>query len=282
MTTVTTVLADVKTKAFLSADQTTVQDSDILGLMWKELTTVIMPKILTLREGYFGAVSIASVGQSSGTNGTRFRIPARALGGKIFDLRFSGGGVERSLSRISPYDVRRKEGFWFDGNDIVVNQWADLSQTLKIYYPCRPLPFTSATTALSTVTNVSGNTVTVSVASGTFDVCSSGNPYQIVVPDAVVSGSSFTKLDDQNVQIGDVLQLQSGTQDIPLPVELHDWLSQRVAMRVLEILGDAEGMSRLGAKLKDIEKDAWALTTPRADGEEKVIVDKETLGWRNW
>ena len=84
------------------------------------------------------------------------------------------------------------------------------------------------------------------------------------------------------VQIGDLVISPDSCPNIPLPFELRDWLSYRTAFRIHVNFGHTNEISVLNQKIGDIEKDLAVALSPRVENEEKIIMDKEALGWRFW
>ena len=272
-------LADVKGKLFLPIQQVTFTDQQILDIAYEEMMSSVYPKIMGCREGYFSAFVDVAISSTR-----RYRIPKRAIGGKIYDIQITDGGAVFSLNQVHRFDIQRREGFYLDNSDIVLTSQTRQQGTMRIVYPVRPYPFT-ASPATTTVASVGSGTCTASIAPGvsTADIQQPNSPFSIIAPDCAVSGTSLTFNSDLNVAAGDLISKDGTTPMVPLPIEAQDLLALRTAHRILGYLGQAARQGALAEKIKDSEAYVLNLMSPRVDGEEKVINEKELLGiQRNW
>lgn len=289
--TVSEFLSDLKLRGQIQSNQNVLSDADFLTLANRELQMVLVPKILSVRERYFSGFKDYSIGA-----GRRVRIPPRAAGGRLFDLKFYPNGLADTQSCYSikmnhASDVDRgQSGFYLDGDDLVLNSGAESSGVLRVYYPIRPPKMVTAASASTTIASVSGSSITLAVSqsAGTYEAIRTSNGCMTISPNLSVNGTAASDTDDKSSDVtgrfaaGDIVCTANQSANVPLPEELVDWLSQRVLLRVLEALGHAEEATLAGNKLGDIEKDALALLSPRIENSEKVILDKEALGWRLW
>lgn len=286
---VSELIADIKIKGQLQADATVLSNADILAIANKELQSVIVPKILSVRENYFWCFREYQLGGGQ----KAYRIPPRAVGAKItaVTIRENTGKIF-SLARKHPGDLSSRVGYKIVGDSIwVANVNGDVpTGVLRIEYQCAPPTMVlSPTIALGTVSSVTSSQInTTSLGTGSYEVIRAGGSQTTV---CFITGSVniFTNPDDLSsetyqglVAAGDEIIDVNATHRVPLPVELHDWLAQRSVMRIKEYLGHSDEMNLAGAKLADMERDGLALITPRAEQDEKVISDKEILNWRTW
>lgn len=291
----TELLADVKRKAQIAADEETLSDSDILDIATKELQTVITPKILSVRENFFATYHDFTL-----SNTRIYRIPSQATGSKILGLEVVDGEQRRTLIQINMFETQR-EGFFIRSGSVNLSTNAPTSGTLRLHYSARPGVLTETVNAIQS--RDSSDTITLSSVHG-LDIGSvvsiqrATSPFEYVYQDIVVSAVpdldtvTFSGVDfvANSVGLGDVMTITSVDDGVAatgsvslsyypqIPVEMHDWLSYRVAIRCLEHIGHSDLIPDKVQKVADIEKDLLALISPRSDNDGKIIFQKELLG----
>ena len=78
-----------------------------------------------------------------------------------------------------------------------------------------------------------------------------------------------------SLRVGDYMPI-SGESCIPnVPSEMHPVLAQRVAMRVLEALGDSQGLTNAQNKLNEMESKTGQLLDQRVEGSAHKIKNKQ-------
>lgn len=299
----TELIADVKRKAQFNSDQDTISDADILDLATKELQTVIIPKILAVRENFFATYTDFTL-----SNTRIYRIPPTAIGNKLLEVEvIPTGSTSRNINQLSPYDRSGQEGFYIRSSSIILTDNGPSSGTLRVHYSERPGVLTTdkgiVTTVSSTTSYVVNNT-TLYVAGDLVSVQRPTTPYEYSNVDMAVSSVSgslgaqtvnfsiqptttinardvFTILTAVNYNAG--IETSRRFAFYPqIPEELHDWLSYRTACRVLEHLGHQELLQGKLAKLQDLEADIMSLLSPRVNNQPKVISSGDLLGWRDY
>ncbi len=292
----TELIADIKRKAQLQSDQDTLTDADILDLATKELQTVIVPKILAIRENFFSTYKdfvLSSV--------RAYRIPTQATGSKILEVEIVSGADTRGIVQLDMFDRTGREGFFIRSGSVVLTNNAPATGTLRIHYSARPGVLTETNKTVSAVTST---TVTTSVAhgylvGGVLSFQKASSPFEFVDQDDVVltvpltTTLTMTTATDPSasISIGDSVTISNtgvtastiqASQSLcfypQLPIELHDWLAYRTALRVLEHLGHSDLYQLKQAKLGDIEKDIMALLSPRVNNQPKVIANFDLVG----
>jgi len=285
MGTVSELLSGIKRKAFIQAQGTVYSDSDIVSFADNELKFVIVPKILSVRENYFNCFKDYSI--SAGQN--RYRLPPRIAGGRIQRVVITNGSETYEL-KYSAYELNHTQAYYIDNTEIVLLGDTKAEGTMRVYYPCRPatLDSTSPTTYLVTAVTSTGATST-GTPNGNYEIIRQNSPYTTISPNITVSSNAIADNDMINpveylgrFEVGDILIPRNTTTYVALPVELCDWLEQRTIMRIQEYLGHQQELEISAAKLRDMERDMLALISPRVEQSEKILTDKETLGWSTW
>ncbi len=239
--------------------------------------------MVAAQERYFSTYTEFAV--SSGRR--RYRIPGRCIGGRILDVSVFASTFEYRLARLHPTERNRADvGFIVDGADIILSQNINPG-VLRIYYQLRPS--TMSTSAVSVpVISVAGTIGVTAISSGTYDVISPSGLCQVLIPNVVYASSNFAPqppdwinqatLSDW-VAIGDLVVPQGVTTLVPLPVELHDVLAFRCAMRIKQMKGLLDDYNSLKSIHEEVEANAYNLITPRTENAEKAIRPLDMLEW---
>lgn len=282
MVTVSALLTDIKRKAQIEQNQQTITDADILDLANRELQSYVAPKLVVAQERYFSTFIEYNVSSTQ----RRYRIPARCIGGRVLDVTLFANTFEYRLPRLHPTESTRIEwGFFFDGRDIVISSNI-ISGILRIYYQLRPSTMVTSTTTAS-VSSVSASAIGATIANGTYDVIGSAGLNQVAVPNIVINSNVAAQPADwiQTVNLqdyattGDLVVPQGQTTTVPLPLELHDVLAFRCAMRIKQMKGLIDDYNSMRIIYEEVEANAYALVTPRSENAEKAIRPLDMLGW---
>lgn len=286
------LLATIKTKALIPTNQVTFTNANLLSMADDELQSAIVPIIMDVREEYFVTYKDFTVSNSGTAAG--YRIPSRAVGTKLRDLTYLVGTQENSVPIIPadevPYGTQggyqpynTLVGF-LRANKVFLQPPQGLSGTLRMYFFQRPSNLVE-TTAVGRIDSIDtntgevvlGNVPSTFVSSINYDFVMAQPGFDILELDVVptgISGSTFTFSSlPAGLQVGDYLCL-AGESPVPMiPVEFISVLAQRVIVRVLEAIGDANGVATAKAKLIELEKFAQGLISPRVEGEPKKIIN---------
>lgn len=237
--------------------------------------------MVAAQERYFSTYVEYNIGSKR-----RYRIPGRCIGGRVLDVTVFANTYEYRLARLHPTENTRIEwGFYIDGADVVLSANV-ASGVLRIYYQLRPSTMsTSLTTA--TVSSVSASAIGATIANGTYDVVTPSGLSQVVVPNAVFNTNAASQPADwiQSVDLtncantGDLVVPSGQTSIVPLPVELHDVLAFRCAMRIKQMKGLLNDYESMRVIYEEVEANAYNLVTPRSENAEKAIRPLDMLGW---
>lgn len=290
----TELVADIKLKAQISSDSGSYDDAAILNVATKELQSVIVPKILSVRERYFATSKDFTLSTVRG-----YRIPPEAVGNKLLQVEYvdTASGSKRDLNQVTPENAPKIEGFFIRNNTLYLTDYAPTSGTLRLHFSMRPGFLTTTFWTVGAVSVGAGiDTLTGSPAIGDIvSIQKKSSPYEFVIYDQVlnsVGGSQFVLPLGvyDGIEVGDIVTFiptASTTKNLDprksyfaqIPDEMHDWLSLRTTIRILGSLGHSELQDKHKQDLKDVEKDILALISPRVDGSPKIIPCGELLGW---
>jgi hypothetical protein len=163
-----------------------------------------------------------------------------------------------------------------------------LGTSLRMRYYLRPSTLI-ATTAAATVASgtgpwtLSGGYATLTTP-GTYDCVQSGSPFGVRQASFAgsIAGASLTAATLTTVSAGDWITNADESPVVQAPVEFHDLLAQKVAVKVLESKGMTEKLGSAREELGRMETDASNLITPRVDGEPKRAVARGGLFRMRW
>jgi hypothetical protein len=229
------------------------------------------------------------------TSATSYPIPTRAIGGKLSEVSVvDSNGREHNLPRLSPADLEgARVGFYMDGQGVRLflrhNQPpSDMGVSLRMRYYLRPSALI-ATTAAATVASgtgpwtLSGGYATLTTP-GTYDCIMAGSPFGVRQASFAgsITSTTLTAATLTAVSASDWISMEDTSPVVQAPVEFHDLLAQKVAVKVLESKGMTEKLASAREELGRMEKDASNLITPRVDGELPRAVNRGGLFRARW
>lgn len=302
--TVDTLIADVKRRASIPESQQTFQEVDFLAFANEELDIGIIPHVLSFHEEYFVYTELITIEPEV----QRYEIPERAVGNKLRDLAYvdmSGNIFE--MTRINSDDISAFQGnyttssyttFYVEGSDIVLLPPVSSTPTgsLRFSYYLRPNELVSQD-RVAIITNINTITGEVTVASvpenitvaDTLDLIQTRSPHKSltldIVPTALNTVTKVFTFDPADLPsrlaVGDQLALAGETIVPQVPSDLHSMLSQRVAARCLEALGDTQGITLANTKLAEMEQKTGALLENRVEGATMKVLNRHSTLKRN-
>lgn len=300
--TTTELLADVRRSGMLpSSTSTGTADADLLAQADKEMQIRVVPLVMSTREEFY----VRSQNYTLTASQSAYRIPPRAIGAKLRDVElvFSDGSAH-SLPRISPEDAPAygsattaayPSAFYVERDSIVfVPTPSTTSGTARLKFFARPSRLVAvsatATPTVATVTvnySSSGRTrITHSasgttLATGTWDAvrAKSGFEHSLFGVTVTHSGAGYIEIADADCpsgfttanNAGDYISAEDTTPVLQCPVELHNFLAQRVLCRILQAIGD-DLLPAAEADAEEMRKAALQLLSNRVEGEPKKIV----------
>lgn len=286
--TTTGLLASIRRRASLpSATTSGTADSDLILFADEALTEEIVPLIMSVREEYFVAVDDTTLTAST----TSFRIPYRAIGRKLREISIvSGNNVITDVPRYSTDDLQSASfGFYIQGDKVMlVNTSGSIAGTWRMHYYRTPSKLVAiGAAAVISAINTTTKVVTVlgvpsNMSSSTmFDFVRADPGFDCLAIDQTASIAStnltFTSALPAELAVGDYVTLP-GESPIPqIPPELHNLLAQSVAVKVMEAMGDNNGVGMAKSKLDEMRRQALILIEERVDGESAKAVNRSAL-----
>lgn len=295
--TTTELVRSLKRRASMPTSQATFSSADLVALMNDEMHSILLPRIKDVREEYF--VTKEDVALVSGQS--EYTIPSRAAGNALRDVVFvDANDRETPCPRLAPEDIKDVNslfyssglvGHYFRDNKIVIvpqplNPSAGFSIRMKFERRPNNLCLESAAATITAI-NTGTRAVTVSNQPSTwtvtteFDVIIPDSPFVSVGDDQSISSVAaniliFDSLPD-DISVGQWIA-PAGESPIPqLPYEAHHVLAQLGAIKALEILGKGTEVKTAKESASEMLRFFVSLITPRNDGAQKKIVNRNTL-----
>lgn len=297
------LIKSIKRRASIPENQSTFTAEDLLEFATEELLLGVVPAIMSVHEDYFLFEERVPLVH----NKSEYKIPGRALGNKLRDVQWAHDNDHLSeLTRIgigerfNEYDVRTEtnlRSFYIKNNKVVLSnsQLNNPSGELAFIYYIRPSSLVSEDrVGVIQGINDLGNGTTEIIVNNIpdnfntnikYDFYKSESPSAILSIDLIPTAISVatnsiafptTSIPD-DLEIGDHLA-QACEAIIPqIPSELHSMLAQMVACRVLESMGDTQGLQNALVKLQQMENAAGMLVDNRIDDAPQKIVNRHGL-----
>jgi hypothetical protein len=281
--TVDDLIVAVKRRAIVPSNQGLYSEPILAEFLNDEMQQTVVPLIMSVREDYF-VKKIDVV-----TENSEFQIPSDAIGMKVRNI----GKVvnEKSfynLPRLSYAELNeRNSGFIVEGNTVkIIGQ---IAGPFRVFYFKRPLQLKIVSSITQQITAIDTNTNTITVGGvdqgwntltelniiqnfQPFDSIENIFPVSATYPDYVLPSV-------EKINIGDWITTQGFSPIAQLPVEAQKTLVQATVVKVLEAMGDREGMAAAEKKLEDNIKSMFNVLTPRVDGSPKKIVNSGISEW---
>lgn len=284
----TGLIENVKFRALIPSSQNLYYDADIAKLLGQELKSTIVPFIMSVREDHL----VHNYDQDIDTTKSNYTLPARAIGNKLKDVvLLDSSGEEVGISRLTPEMLKNISfggtGFYFVDDKVkIYPDCGDLgSFDLRMKYFRRPnnIILTSSAGKITIIDRVNKKLTLDRVPStwttsdlfdlikGTPSFISHGDDLVITALDSVNKQVTFSVTLPTDLAVGDWCCEHGEAPVAQIPYDLYDLLAQRVAVKILDNIGDAEGIRSAADMYMDMKESAKILLTPRADGSPQKI-----------
>jgi hypothetical protein len=296
------LIRSVKVRALVPINQDTFTEEDIINFLNDEMLLGLVPTILLEREEYLvGPAHVIDIIP----NISEYPLPERSLGNKLREVNYRDQmGNEYEMTRIAVDDrynylmntitTQNWKQFYVQGSSLTLFPKVGDSPTgqLVMWYYLRPnsLVKNDAVATISAIDREAGR-ITVSNLPSNFnptslyDFIKRKSPHNIIKFDIPVLSVNTTSkiitidpsLLPESLVVGDILALAGETCIPNVPTELHQVLAQRVACRILEGLGDSQGLQNAMAKLAEMESKTQTLIDNRVEGAPRKVVNRNNV-----
>ena len=243
-----------------------------------------------------------------------WRLPEWAMASSVRDVQgVSPSGAFYLVPRLEVDDIPANstaQGWFFYGDYIVYQQNLIGSvappQTLRVICHTKPNSlmvdgellslYTDAPidqTQQAQITNVIDTThfaVSIPVtyvAGDTIDICSGKPGYEVKTRQASIADVTaginieLSSAPHYPYAVGDWITYPGFTPVVPLPLEMHALLAQRIVVKFLEAQGEESQLAQARGSLDEMVRQVPILIQPRAEGKPKKLTNRYGL-WRRW
>ena len=290
------VLAGVKRRAVVPANQVTLDDDDILKLIDDVIKVHVVPLVDSVNGEFFVTSETTTLvaGQSN------YSIPYRSIGRTVRDVLImdTSNNSKRDCPLVAIEDAHLYDdtaldfGHYFQGDQIYtvpsVPSTYSGNEAFYILYKMRPSSLVKLTNAAK-VASVSSPNVEVEavgdiVTGSTIDFIAGKSGNRIFAIDKSVTNVSgttltFTAADiPSDLAAGDYISLQ-GTSPVVtmIPDECSPWIERLAAREVLLAIGDDVGADKLAPGIAQERENLLSLLEPRNEGEPTIIINRRSL-----
>ncbi|WP_413581101.1 hypothetical protein [Bdellovibrio sp. HCB288] len=258
--------------------------ADFLVLFNHQMKIDITPLMMKLNEEYFVQYKNFTI-----EPGKKYRIPARAIGTNIRDLKYVDlNGQENDIVRLFEEDrAMNKSGFYIVRNSVELSK-DYTSGTLRMAVFARPSTLVLQTDC-ATVLDIdqASNSIEVDIVPAGLisgvkaDLVQSINPYDLLSYDEEVGVSgntiTFNSLPD-GLEVGDYLCLSMQAPVPMIPEELHPVLVQSALCKALSSKKDKQWENEMNV-LTQNKIDATNLLTPRVQNQSEKMRSGKLLSY---
>lgn len=287
------LIAGVKRRVTIPASQVLLQDADILAFADDMISSRIVPILESVNQEYFVRQEEIPLvaGQSV------YDIPYRAVGRALRDLKIQDANNNlRNLAMIALEDAQVYDssssslGFYFIGDKFRlvpdVPSSISVSQSILAWYRLPPNHLCKVADA-ALITSISSPNIVVSavpstmIAGTSIDFIQAKSGSSILGMDVAITGVAGTTItfaaDDipDDLQAGDYISLAQTSPVINfVPNEMYSLIESYTATRVLQSIGDFEGLRVIAEDISVEEKNMKMMLEPRIDGEPTIIINR--------
>lgn len=295
----------VKRQASVPANQSTFTDQDILDIASLEMKIGLVPSIMSVNEEYYVYPEKTSIV----SNKSEYGIPYRAVGGKLRDVAFVDNNDNIiTLNRISPNDkdIFQKQYvsynlyyFYLQNNSVILTPPVTANPpvgSLLFTYYMRPndlVMMNQAAFITDIIVDANAGTTSYSVSaipsgfstSTLFDVLQANPGHKTLAWDrtavSVNTNNNTIVFNTSDVNsstiIGDYICF-AGQCVIPqAPSELHTVLVQRTVSRIMESIGDTQGLNNSNTKVQEMETKTFPIIDNRTEGAAEKVANQRGL-----
>ena len=288
----TGLIAQIKRRALIPTSQNLFTSSDIIDMLNEELQNRIVPYILNSREDYF--LTYDEITQD-GTQ-TEIDIPYDAIGNKINQITLYTSTTDDSffatIPRLTPSQINDYfGGYYIEGNKIKLYPKAIASGKLRIYYYKRPSEIV-ASTRWAIVSTINTNTSIVcstnlpaNITTGSeIDIVKNIQPWDTTreTTAGTVSSATVNLSDTSDISVGYYVCSKDESPFAQIPQDTIPLLIQSVVVRMMEYMGDTNGLQAGMMTYAQMESDNRGLISPRVDAQPKKISVKNRLSRYLW
>jgi hypothetical protein len=289
--TVNDLITSVTRRGTIPVSETTISNDDIIRFANEEMDENLVALILSVREEIYLTYEDITLVQGQ----SEYPIPYRAIGSKIRIIKPLGAN-NQELYPLVPVDLEKtldytnntfsggSTGFYLRNDKFVLTPNVNGlgTETIRVYYYLRPNSLVPLNKGAK-IKSISGNSVVVdNIPSGMnntsqVDIIQSLPNHKTydwdlnITVNTATKTITFTNLPSE-VKVGDYICLAGETVVPQIPVDIIPLLEQSVVCKVLEAIGDTEGLRNAYARLEKLEKRLLNIIDQRIEAPGRKIV----------
>lgn len=294
------LIEGIKRRASIPESQSTFDSEDFLAFANEELALALVPQIMVLHEDFLLYEETVPLVDDE----YEYEIPYRAVGNKLRDVQYQTDDNHRGeMTRIGIGDnfdsyrtlgLGRLKQYYIKNNLVVLSDQDGSTPTgnlLMIYYIKPSELVLEDRVAIITGINTTSGEITVASIPDVFSSSQQYDFYKVNSPHTVLNkdmnltglnnGSNTITFAPEDIpsklKVGDHLSLAEECSIPQVPNDLTPMLEQLVACRVLESMGDTQGLQNALLKLQQMEKAAGIIIDNRVDDAPRKIVSRHGL-----
>jgi hypothetical protein len=292
------LIPSIKNRIVVPTSQQTFTPSKLMQIAYEEMKNEIFPMLINLQSSFFKYPYDYDLTDSE----FEIELPPSAIGMKLNNVvvlsnQNSNQVCETPMTQLEnrpAYGWWVYNGFWMQDNKVVI--YSQNPQTVRLYVYKRPNKLVVNDEGAQ-ITSLDANTQTVMCATvpttwadATDVCCVTAYPgFRLIFdssPISNLSGNTFdladvSVADFAKISVGDWICLENESTIAQIPVEAQPILAQATAVKLLEGMGDRQGLAVSQAKLGDIINKFTAMNAPRVDDSPKKINNLNTYMWNN-
>lgn len=273
----------------LATNQAGLSNQQILDIASAEMQATLVGEVIAVQEGFL----LYSEGLPVAANTERVRIPERAVANTLNHLYWRTNDTntnalyrydQADLDYWNTRDAGVPTGFIVESNYIRLLPKPNIAGTLEVSYPFRPNALVEESSARTVVT-VDYETKTIELASipsswgspTKFDVINAQSGNEVLYYDlagAVVGNAIQFDSDISNIKVGDYVCLPKQSPVPMLPEEMHTWVAEYAAYRIVVERGHSEQIKNLQVRMKKLRESMPQLLDSRIKTKPPIIGGK--------
>jgi hypothetical protein len=296
------LLTSIKVRAAVPLAQASFSDDDLLNFATEEIELKVVPSVLSVREEFY--VTTATIPLEA--NKSNYKIPYRSIGGRVRFVYMRQSNTDATAYPLAQIPLEnlpiyqdntfayQYSGFYLQNDELVILPpiKGGVSGQLIIHYYMKPnkvVPMSRGAKiiAIDTTTGeIQVDEVPANIAANEeVDFIQAKSNHKTkgfdVLVTAVNVNAGLISVNPNDIptglEVGDFI-CSAGETVIPqVPSELQVMVAQAVACRVLEAIGDTQGLANANAKLQEMETKLLPIIDARVEAPGRKVVNTNSF-----
>ena len=293
------LIESIKNRISTPTNQSTFNTDDILRFANEEMFLNVVPLIMSLHEDHFLYDQTVALE----ANKSSYTIPERAIGNKLRDIQYvDQNGNHFEMTRLGIGDIPERQNsfttnriyrYYLKNNKVVLlpSVGDSVTGSLIFYYYIRPNNLVEES-RIGIIQNINASTGEITLdsipdnftTSIRYDFYKQESPHSHLAIDLTSSNIdtstkiiTFTAADiPDELAVGDHIAQRCECIIPQIPSDLHVLLAQYTSERILESIGDTEGLGNAKATTGKMEFRTGTIIDSRVDDSPQKLVNKHS------